>query len=85
MVELELGSCFRARTPSSARVTEQWEQSNRVISSSHCGSHDCLASAVSQLSEVVTTVSSTFSVLLLGPREVYPLGVSRKQVAHANE
>lgn len=85
MVELELGSCFRARTPSSARKKEQWGQSNRMISSSRCGSHDCLASAVSQLSEVVTTMSSMISALLLGPREVYPLGVSRKQVAHANE
>jgi hypothetical protein len=30
-------------------------------------------------------VSTKFSVLLQGPREVYPLGISRKQVAHSNE
>lgn len=85
MVELELESCFRAHTPSSAREKEQWEQSNCMICYRPCGPHYCFASAVSQLSEVVTIVSSKFSVLLLGPREVYPLGISRKQVAHSNE
>lgn len=85
MVELELECCFRAHTPSSAREKEQWKQSNCMICYRHCGSHYCFASAVSQLSEVVTIVSTKFSVLLLGPRDVYPLGISRKQVAHSNE
>ena len=77
-------SCCQAGAPSSASEGKV-EAKQLCDCHSHRGPHCCFNSVASQLSEVAPTGSTNFPALPLIARCMYPLILSRKQMAGSNE